>query len=1017
MKKSFIAYVTVFVAFAFAYFGSGVSGANAQELFGKNKVQWEKIDCFYRSSHFDLYHSLDTKDSFQKDEIARLVNQLEGAHVFLSAYFDIRPKQRVPIVIYRTHSGFEASFIAGNEFMEEGVGAFAESVRRRVVGKLDFIPPLNNTIMSHELSHIFQFSFSSGFIGFVGDALRSRPSWFIEGMADFLANKFAPYTRDDIRGLPQRAAAANPEKDLPTWEALSEGEGNPYSHGSMFFEFLERRFGADVCREFIRRGLIDRYLSLERVLYEATGGVVDSTATFDRLNRQYWRKRYAQDALDATDPYDDSPNAAGRSLAPYNFPYPITSAVPSPDGKMIAGFSIQKNGLTPVVWSVPAESRFDASTQTQKSKTGKNTDFGEHLSGLESLVPSMPPIPMEYPIAQGLNAWPFNGSDLCWSPDGKTIAFFARKNKDHVLFLVNVEKRKIVKEFELPLDQAFSPEFSPTGEAVYFSAAKNLRRDIYRLDMASGEITNITEDGAFDTAPAVSPDGGKIAYVAFIGDYQKLFLLDMRSYEKRQLTFGRYNDTSPSFSRDGNFLVYCSDENKGVWNLRTIEIASGKIADWREVFGGVFTPHFAGDDPCRVVYTTYYQYDQFRSHIYQNFKTFEARLKTPIREKLAADDVGRGNIAGNYQWSFRPELATGENLDPNQLLNPQKPPKNWQVTGRNLYFGTSTYWGIFGYASIGITDILEQEHYSIQVALNGKYFRLLGFGYENQSQRRAWGYEFFNLKIPLNYLAYDVSEGNPRQPVLLNTVVEEWRASAFSFYPLDKFNRIEGQIEIRNRHFTVYGYGGAIANPQDVRLVRFFNDSNGWSFAASAAYVRDTVLYSRKAHGPLHGNALRLGLSFAPPMLGSGEVSFVSANLDARRYQRLSDGIVAAVRVAGLWSTTPNGDYILLGGAGTLRGYIYGSMVGNKVIYGSVELRLPFVDAVVFSPGIPFGPLRGLIFADAGAAKFNGEKLASQSGISAGFGIQFLPLNFTWSWRKLDNFKDRKYDFYLAYNF
>lgn len=993
------------------------SFAQIGETFGKNKVIWEKTARnFYRSSHFDIYHSLDLNDPAQREVLAKIVNQLEGSYAYLSVEFERQLKMRVNVVIFKTHSGFEANFMVGDEFLGEGVGAFAEPSRRRLVDKLDFLPPLNDTIVTHELAHIFQFSFSSGVGGFASQMIRPRPQWFIEGMADYLANKFSPYTRDDIRNMPERTAAANPEKYLPTWEKLSNGQGNPYTYGAMFFEFIDAYVGANVGRVFRNETLADNSLSLEKVLYIISEGGIDSVETFDRLNREYWKKKYAMSALVAPDPYNDTDSVNGRSLAPYDFPQPIVSAVPSPDGSRLAGFSFQNNGLALITWPAPKENNFQAFSQTQKDKKQnkeKNGEFGKQETDLKNLTSSMPPVPIEYPIVQNLETWPFNGADISWSLDGSKIAFFAKKNQDHALFIVDSIKGKILKDIELSLDQAFSPSFDLTGELVYFSAAKNFKRDIYCVNLQTKEIKRITNDGHFASAPVVSPDGKKLVYIDFIGDFQKMFLIDLETKEKRQLTSGRYNDNSPSWSSDGTTIVYAADDEKdSVWNLYTLDIQSGISKQWTSISGGVFTPHFEGTNSCKVVYTAYYPYDQYRSHIYPNFKTFEAELKIPIREFVAKTDEEI-----DYNWSFRSEKAIGERLDQNQILNPEKPPKKWNISGSNAYLGTSTYWGMFGFASINASDILEEERYSAQIALNGSFFRVFGLGYLNQRNRRAWGYQVYNLKIPLYYMAYDIVKGSPRQEVLANTVGEEARISAFTFYPLNKFNRLEGQLEIRKRWFTVYGFNGVALNDNDAQVMRFFNNSNGLNVVFSTAFVRDTVIYSQGVQGPLHGNALRIGMSFAPPMPGKSGKSFTELNLDVRRYQRISDRVVVATRFTGLWSSDPNGDYVLMGGPETLRGYIYGSMIGNQVAYASAELRFPFMDAMVFPMGFVIGPFRGFVFADGGVAKFSHEKLATQSGISTGFGIQFQPFNFSWSFRKLDNFKDRKFDFYMGYNF
>jgi dipeptidyl aminopeptidase/acylaminoacyl peptidase len=67
-----------------------------------------------------------------------------------------------------------------------------------------------------------------------------------------------------------------------------------------------------------------------------------------------------------------------------------------------------------------------------------------------------------------------------------------------------------------------APEWAPDGRAILFSALRKpdwelAGRDseIYRLDVGSGQLTQLTDRDGPDAAPEVSPDGRTIAYVGF----------------------------------------------------------------------------------------------------------------------------------------------------------------------------------------------------------------------------------------------------------------------------------------------------------------------------------------------------------------------------------------------------------------------------------------------------------------------------------------------------------------------
>ena len=59
---------------------------------------------------------------------------------------------------------------------------------------------------------------------------------------------------------------------------------------------------------------------------------------------------------------------------------------------------------------------------------------------------------------------------------------------------------------------------------------------------------------------------------------------------KTQLTFGPFDDTAPAFSTDGKKVYYSSNEDDDIPNLRSLDLQTGAIAQYTDVFGGVMAP-------------------------------------------------------------------------------------------------------------------------------------------------------------------------------------------------------------------------------------------------------------------------------------------------------------------------------------------------------------------------------------------------------------------------------------------
>ena len=1021
--------ITALIAVLGLFFADSVE-AQSGLMFGKNAVNWQnEKPKFYQSEHFDVYYfGFDLTVPEQEKHFKDFIGNIEGGYRFIRDKFNHDIERRIPVAVYATHSQFEtgAAYVTG-EFLSEGTGAFVDSIRRRMYTKQDILPPIRREANVHELVHEFQFDMLNvGIISQVAGLIR-LPLGLFEGGAEFVAGLYEPLSLDNVRRTDQRMAASN-RKTIPTWFQLINDQVNPYTMWTMVFQMIEDKYGKGI--EFQVEGLKSGSAEgLGELIYHLSkgelGNPIVNPEKFDQQARDYWYKIYGKEGGERPRPYQETDSVKSRSVTPYENPYPMFLACQFPDGKRLAAFTIYKGMPALVTYPVPEEILYakEIKFDIAKDKKENNKNGEKPKKVIKNLTPQMPPIPWEYLIIQGFETWPFNGSDAGCSSDGKQIVFFARKNRDHTLFVIDAETGKIIKqiEFESPLpqlDQAFSPVFSPDGKTVYFSAAKHVTRDIYSIELEKGKVTNLTDDSRFNTAPSVSPDGGKIAYIGQDGDFQHLFVLDITVGTKSQITFGRFNDAFPSWSEDGNSLIYVSDAWDNIWNIYTIDLKTKISSQWTEFSGQVLNPIFVKGHPDKIYFAVYWDEDEYGPYVYPNYEIYEATLKQPIRQTVFAD------YGETTEFSFQPYRSLfNYELDTNQLANKAEPPENWHIAGGDVYLGSNTYFGIFGSSYLEANNMLQTKRHLFRFILYGDIFKMLDYSYINQEGRWARAYSVSFQKAPLYYFYYDVIKRYPKQMVLNYTLLTETSVGALSFYPLDKYNRWEMYSKVRRRSFNLFGmtselletmdemFPGYISNT-DIGLSRFLERSSGSSVAFGGAYVRDTVMYSGSTQGPYHGNALRVQLEVAPP---AGKVldGYTSFGINARTYRRLTSDVLFAGRVDFLENTRANGDFLLLCGPDMLRGCPYGSMVGNRVAYASAEIRFPVLDALVFPRGIAMGPLRGLLFADAGIARFSGEDFAAQKGTSMGAGIQFLPFNVLWTRRSNGKWVPT---FYVSYN-
>ena len=97
-----------------------------------------------------------------------------------------------------------------------------------------------------------------------------------------------------------------------------------------------------------------------------------------------------------------------------------------------------------------------------------------------------------------------------------------------------------------------SLDVSPDGRTIVF----DLLGDLYTMPVAGGQATAITHGLAFDAQPRFSPDGKRVAFVSDRTGGDNVWLLDLATGDTTQLTKGNDNAyVSPEWSPDGKYVV------------------------------------------------------------------------------------------------------------------------------------------------------------------------------------------------------------------------------------------------------------------------------------------------------------------------------------------------------------------------------------------------------------------------------------------------------------------------------
>jgi len=244
------------VALGIAFAASAVP-AFAQ--FGQNKIAYDRFDwSIYRSTHFQIYFYEKEKGSLEK-----VASFAESAYDELSRSLNYQIPHPVPLIFYANHSEFEQTNTE-LDFIDEGTGAFALPSRDRMVVPIDVPDPYLQSVIQHELTHVFEFE-----ILFQGNFLRAVtspiPQWFMEGLASYYGhdetNRSRMYLRDAVL-----------TDNVP---AIARGQQiNPYfayRFGHAVFDFIEREWGKDAVRDFVYEWRSSVGGGVQRVIFTLSG--------------------------------------------------------------------------------------------------------------------------------------------------------------------------------------------------------------------------------------------------------------------------------------------------------------------------------------------------------------------------------------------------------------------------------------------------------------------------------------------------------------------------------------------------------------------------------------------------------------------------------------------------------------------------------------------------------------------------------------------------------------------------
>ena len=165
-------------------------------------------------------------------------------------------------------------------------------------------------------------------------------------------------------------------------------------------------------------------------------------------------------------------------------------------------------------------------------------------------------------------------ADAVWSPDGKTVAYlsYGTEIELHLMDLGTKEDETILT---LGSGDSLGSSWSPDGERLVFALGSLKSSNLFVSDIATGETTQITEDGLADS-PVWSPQGDVIAYHKFSSDGLVSSLSLIRSDGSCEVEIPNLDRVgSPTWLPDGKTLGFIALD--GIYTLDLEKVFAGDI--------------------------------------------------------------------------------------------------------------------------------------------------------------------------------------------------------------------------------------------------------------------------------------------------------------------------------------------------------------------------------------------------------------------------------------------------------
>jgi hypothetical protein len=530
------------------------------QYFGRNKVQYDDFQFQILTTPHFLIHYYPEKEGAAED----LARMSERWYERLARLFQHEFEDRKPLIFYANHPDFQQTNTVRGQ-IGEGTGGVTESFKNRVVMPISSSYGSTDHVLGHELVHAFQFNIAQSRRGGGIQGLMTLPLWMVEGMAEYLS--VGP--EDPFTGMWLRDALLR--DDFPTLNQMTrETRFFPYRFGQAFWTYVGGTYGDESVVRLFRTSL---RIGWEPAIRQVLGMPSDSlSARWQEAAEAHYRplmEGRTPPGEAGTLLLAPSTGSGQQNVAPSVSP--DGSRVVFMSEKDLFSFDLwladaRTGEVLRRLSSAMADPHFDAlrfiDSSGGWSPDGTRIAYVVFADGRNRIVIADAE---RGNVRERVDVPPEIGelTGPTWSPDGRSMVFSGQAAGSTDLYLLDLETREVV---QLTNDRhaALHPTFSPDGRTVAFASDRGSETDweslvysrmrIALLDLETREVEVLDLFGNVrHVNPQFTPDGRGLYFIADPDGFSDIYRVELATGEVQRVTriatgVSGITDMSPAMS-------------------------------------------------------------------------------------------------------------------------------------------------------------------------------------------------------------------------------------------------------------------------------------------------------------------------------------------------------------------------------------------------------------------------------------------------------------------------------------